>query len=119
MGKNENRRNLLKTTSLSVAVIFILSFSLWSSASDSNSRMVPIVMVTDSRSFVDGVVDQDIVQGMVDTSIIILTGVVGDLPLAYQSLFPNVTASTKILLNYNPKTCITGRCQNIQLLCIR
>lgn len=111
MGKNGNRRNLLKAKSISAALILILSFALWTSASERTDGMITIVMASDYYCYVNGVVNQKRVQDMVNASIVEVTQVIDDMSFAYECLFPygGITDSTKILIKYNPKTCETTR----------
>ncbi len=66
--------------------------------------MIHIIMAKDSLCFVNDTVDRVRVQGMVNGSIVELTGTIDNLPFAYECIFPVVTDSTKILIKYNPAT---------------
>ncbi len=101
------RKDFFRITSITAAVVFMMSFVSLSSTLDRNDGMQQIVMARDTMCFVGGVVDSVRVQNMVDASIIEVTGIVGDMPLAYQCIFPLVTADTKILIKYNPNAPTT------------
>ena len=102
-------KNFLKITPLAATIICAILFVPLSSAPKQDKGMIPIVMGRDSLCFVNGVVDTERVQQMVDSAIIYLTGIVDSLPLAYQCIFPMVTDTTKILIKYNPSTPETTR----------
>jgi len=101
------RKAFFRITSITAVVVFMMSFASLSSTFDRNDGMIPIVMAYDSLCFNGTVVDSVRVANMVDASIIELTGIVGDMPLAYQCIFPLVTADTKILIKYNPNAPTT------------
>jgi len=106
-----NRRSLIKTKSVSAAIIILLSCILLTFASNRDDGMIEIVMAKDTTSFVGGVVNQEIVEQMVWASIVELTGVIDDLPFAFECLFPYgaITDSTQIVIKYNPNSCTTTR----------
>jgi hypothetical protein len=117
--------NTINLQFLSVSIIFLIlansntSFSQTSKEGPlarqssvgalTHEGMLPIIMAHDPLCFVNDTVDRVRVQGMVNASIIEMTGIIGDLPLAYECIFPFVTDSTKILIKYNPATPKTTR----------
>jgi hypothetical protein len=105
MEKNGKRRGMLRAAPVSAALIFVLSFTMWVSALDNRDGMITIIMAKDTTSFVRGVANQEVVQQMVDASIVEVTQVIDDIAFAYECLFPygGITEETKILIKYNPK----------------
>lgn len=104
-------KKLIKINSIVAATVIVISFAILISASNVKKGMISIIMAKDSASFVGGVVNQEIVQKMVNASIVELTMVIDDISFAYECLFPygTITDSTKIVIKYNPKTCPTTR----------
>ncbi len=96
------RKDVRWITCIAAVVVMVMSFAPMSSAVDRDDGMIPIVMTHDPLCFVNGEVDTVRVQRMVDSTVVELTGIIGDMPLAYQCLFPMVDTSTKILIKYNP-----------------
>ena len=102
-----NRKNFLKTKSITVAAIVMLYFAICISASSADrDGMITIVMASDYYCYVNGVVNQQRVQDMVNASIVEVTQVIDDISFAYECLFPygGITEGTKIVIKYNPKS---------------
>ena len=102
----ELKRNKKSLKSIAAAVIVIMSFALWTSASERTDGMITIVMASDYYCYVNGVVNQQRVQDMVNASIVEITQVIDDISFAYECLFPygGITEGTKIVIKYNPKS---------------
>ncbi len=108
MKEKQTRRDFLKTTSMSAAGASMLSVAPLSKALGRPRPTSRVVIVTDPEC-VDSSDDivQERVQDMVDNAIMLLTGET-DKVAAYESLFPNLTDSTNILIKYNNSRVISG-----------
>ena len=102
MDKKVSRRDFIKSTSISAAGVSAMSLvPLSSGFAHSNQDKSRVVIATDEKCYVNGKVEQNLVQDMVDYSIMTLTGKKKKVE-AYESLFPDgLTKDTKIIIKYN------------------
>ena len=112
------RKGILKAWPLSATIVLVLSLTLWASNAKNRDGMITIIMAKDTTSFVGGAANTEIIQKMVDASIVEVTQVIDDISFAYECLFPYgaITDSTKILIKYNPLTSETTRKPMVEAL---
>ena len=108
MAKKITRRDFIKTSTLSAAGVSVLSLNPWVSALSAAISQSRVVIATDQQSFQNNAVNQTEIQTMVDQAIMTLTGITNKVA-AYESLFPNLTSTTKIVIKYNAAKPVTTR----------
>ncbi len=109
MAKKLTRRDFIKKSSLSAAGVSVLSsFNPLFSALAPAPAKSRVVIAKDTSSYSGSSGNQASIQVMVDQAIMSLTGIT-DKVKAYESLFPNLTTSTKIVIKYNSAKPATTR----------
>jgi hypothetical protein len=108
MAKKISRRDFIKTTTLSAAGVSLLSNYPVVSALGASAAKSRVVIATDQQSYVSNTVNQTEVQTMVNQTVMALTGI-STVAAAFESLFPNLTTSTKIVIKYNDAKPATTR----------
>jgi hypothetical protein len=78
----------------------MLSINPWASAVGAATLKSRVVIALDQQSYQNNTANQTKIQDMVDQSIMKLTGIT-DKVTAYESLFPGLTISSKIVIKYN------------------
>lgn len=100
MSESLSRRKFLKVSSAAVGAAAVSVSPISATVSPKTSRASKVVICTDELAYANGTLNKEIIQSMVDSVIMELTGV-SKLPDAYEALFPGLSSTSKIAIKRN------------------